>query len=266
MQPRRSHRLDKRTLLPIAAGLLLAVLGLAAIGSVVAFQVMRKEALTDEILCPVQAKPVSHTIVLVDQSSTFTTTQIAVVRDTILRARDQTPDRGRLTLVYLNSGRPYEPREIFSRCNPGNGDDTDPWLDDPERVRRNWIRQFEVPLDEALKELASPAESETSPILETLQAIEWRPDFSRDQSARRLIVVSDMLQNSELFSLYSKTDRTYDDLLRRPQVSSRLAHLRNVRVEIRLLRGPTTVEYQDNQFVEFWSKYFAVSEAQLVGL
>lgn len=257
------RRTDGGGLSLVLGGIALGLLGAGAIGSVIAFQILRQEQPVDELLCPANSLPSSHTIILVDQTSTFTNTQIATVRNAILQERDALPVRGRLTLLYLDPDQPTEPRQIFTRCNPGTAADTDPWLADPERVQRNWQRQFEAPLDVALSELTQPTDSDTSPIIQTLRGLEWRPDFGREQPGRRLVVVSDMLENSELHSLY--LDRAFSGLENSSSASAIFPEFSGVVVHVRLLRSENTISYQDEQFEAFWRQYFARTHAELEG-
>ncbi len=262
---RRPRRRSDGGIALVLGGVALGVLGAGAIGGVIAFQLLRQEQPVDDLLCPANSLPSSHTIVVVDQTSAFTATQVATVRAVILQERDAIPVRGRLTLLYLDPDRPSEPTQIFTRCNPGTAADTDPWLADPERVQRNWRRQFEAPLDEALARLMQPNDSTTSPIIQTLRGLEWRPDFGREQAGRRLVIVSDMLENSSLHSLYAANpeDRAFSELEGGSPASVIFPEFAGVVVHVRLLRSENTIPYQDEQFESFWQQYFARTNANL---
>lgn len=181
--------------------------------------------------------------------------------------RRRVPVRGRLTLLYLNPERPSDPIQIFSRCNPGTAADTDPWLDDPERVQREWVRQFEAPLDQALEMLLTPSESSTSPILETVRGLTWRSDFTQEQAERRIVLVSDMLQNSVAHSMYAQevSERTFEAFERRPRAELQIPDLNSVDVDLHILRSEEALPYQDEAFESFWHDYFGRTGAELIG-
>lgn len=243
------------------------MLGAAAIGGVIVFQAMRQGEAHDAFLCPANGPPVAHTVVVVDQTTQFTGLQIETVRAVVMQERDRIPIRGRLTLLYLNPERPSDPIQIFSRCNPGAAADTDIWLDDPARAQREWQRQFEAPLDVALTDLLAPGRAGTSPIIETLRGLVWRPDFSEAQAQRRVVLVSDMLQNSDAFSFYSAHHRLggFSRFVENASNRQYIPPLGGVQLEVRVLRSEEAVPYQDAAFGDFWRAYFAETHVILSG-
>src|SRR5262245_23117631 len=72
------------------------------------------------VLCQRSAvEAVATTTILVDSSDPLTDTQKKRVRTTIEKERDRLPKGGRLTVLSLNPGAPWEPIEWVSVCNPG---------------------------------------------------------------------------------------------------------------------------------------------------
>lgn len=214
----------------------------------------------DADLCP--SKPTSATLILVDQTSTFTAAQIQTVRQVILAARTETPAGGRLSLLYLVADAPYEPSLIFAKCNPGSGRDANIWLTDPAKVQRQWEAQFQAPLDEALRLLEKPTSSPTSPIMENIRSVGWRSDFRKPQPRRKLVIISDMVQNSPMLSMYAR-DELASDKLTRDEAARTFPDLTDVLVNVRILRSSDTIAYQGEDFERSWRKYFESAGATL---
>src|SRR5262245_29918604 len=59
------------------------------------------------------------TAVIIDPTDKFEQTHLRRIRTTIETERDRLPKGGRLTLLSLNTGSPWEPAELLSVCNPG---------------------------------------------------------------------------------------------------------------------------------------------------
>ena len=97
---------------------------------------------------------------------------------------------------------PYEPSVLFSRCSTGA--DANPIFENPRMVEDTWQSSFRQPLggviDTVLKDKIAPA----SPLAEALHAIFDRADFKTDVANRRVVVVSDLIQNSKQFNFYKK--------------------------------------------------------------
>jgi len=102
-------------------------------------------------------------------------------------------------------------RRDFERCNPGDGSDLDNLTGNPELAKKRWRETFRQPLDEAIDAGIRPISTQTSPILETLQAIAL--DRFTGQSVanlpKTLIVVSDLIEHGPDYSQY-RGDLSYD--------------------------------------------------------
>lgn len=166
-------------------------------------------AVVSETSCRVDRNDPAHTILLIDQSDPFSENDIAWVHELVDAEARALPRHGRLTVMMPNAGAPYAPRQLYSACSTGSPDRANPILSNPQMVADTWRERFYAPLeaevDEALKDTRQPA----SPLMEALYAIADRPDFKADQTGRRLVIVSDLMQHSDGFSFYrSGADRT----------------------------------------------------------
>ncbi len=104
----------------------------------------------------------------------------------------------RLSLYILDETGTYSPSPLFDMCNPGRGDQANELYENPHRIQQKFEEQFSAPLDLVLESLLLPGTAPQSPILETIKGL-------RENDKERLVVVSDMMQNSTLASFYGKS-------------------------------------------------------------
>jgi hypothetical protein len=92
----------------------------------------------------------------------------------------------------------------FAQCNPGNGSDLNDLTGNVRLARDRWAKDFDTPLEAALKSAVGAGDAATSPIMAGIQklAVE-RMVGTRDRSLpTRLVVISDMLEHTQYFSSY----------------------------------------------------------------
>lgn len=152
--------------------------------------------------CRLDREDPSHTIVLVDQSDPFNATDLDWVR-TLLDGEARSLVRyGRLTVLVPNSASPYDPVQVFTACSPGSAAEANPIFQNPKMIQQAWEKKFHTPLmartDEALRDTVAPS----SPLMEAMYTLADRPDFQGQVPARRMILVSDLMQHSPGFSMY----------------------------------------------------------------
>lgn len=152
--------------------------------------------------CRLDREDPAHTVVLVDQSDPFNATDLDWVRALLDGEARELERYGRLTLIVPNSASPYDPVQVFTGCSPGSAAEANPIFQNPKMIAAAWERKFHAPLmtraDEALRDTVAPS----SPLMEAMYTVADRPDFQGHVPARRLILVSDLMQHSPGFSMY----------------------------------------------------------------
>lgn len=152
--------------------------------------------------CRLDRQDPAHTIILVDQSDPFNATDLDWVRSLLDGEARAMPRYGRLTLAVPNSASPFDPVTVYSVCSPGSADEANPIFQNPKMIAAAWEKKFHAPMidkaDEALRDTVAPS----SPLMEAIYTIGDRPDFQDHVPARRLILVSDLMQHSKGFSMY----------------------------------------------------------------
>jgi hypothetical protein len=120
----------------------------------------------------------------------------------IRRIKDGLAEGERLSIYILDETGTYSSSPVFDMCNPGRGAQANALYENPRLVQERFEASFVAPLEGMLDELLRPGTAPQSPLLETFAGL-------KSSSARkeRLVVVSDMLQNSDSISFYRVDER-----------------------------------------------------------
>lgn len=205
------------------------------------------ESLDEETLCPRDLTPPLQTVILIDKTDPLTETHLVALAKIINSEKDRLPRHGHLQIVVLES----ELSMRFSLCRPGDGNDANVWKENPERLQQAFEKRFAKPLNELLAQLTLGSAAPHSPIMEAIETVAI--GFAATVPTKRLIVVSDMLQNTGTISHYHQDQRAPG------QKPSSIANLQGVAVEILYLQRDRRL--QDQAHHEFWKAYFAASKA-----
>lgn len=112
----------------------------------------------------------------------------------------------RLSIYILDETGTYSSSPVFDMCNPGRGEQANDLYQNPGRIQQKFEEKFAAPLDALLETLLHPGTAPRSPIIETIQGLRGKG------AQERLIVVSDMMQNSEELSFYGHSQTIiYDE-------------------------------------------------------
>lgn len=202
--------------------------------------------------CPIEG-PLSRTVILIDQTDTFSPVQAIDIQNQFEAYQKSVPRYGELVVYTIRPGSQGSPTPVIRACNPGNEDDVNQLVESSVKIARQWKNSFDTPMKEVMKDVLQPMSSENSPIIETIQAVvvsEFGP-VNMNNRAKTLIVISDLLQHSGALSHYS---RKYDaDSFIQSQAYNKLsADLRDVEVDLLYLYRDTQKALQNNAHRDFW--------------
>lgn len=152
--------------------------------------------------------PRSAAVILIDVSDTLP--RPAQTHASNILINKLTDNRYKGSLVELRALSPDSPEGtlLFSGCHPGNGTEVSELDSSPDRAKATWSQAFLEPFSAAVAgALSSPTEADSSPLLETIQAISVG-SLAKHPGESELMIVSDMLQHSDNISLYRQDVRT----------------------------------------------------------
>jgi len=164
----------------------------------------RPADLDPETLCPTSRPIAGHTVVIVDRTDRWTSGMSAALRQLIENAQRSTQQYQKFSIVALDAENSTHP--LFSVCNPG----PPTFWSDLYHGRRYTVRDFDQRFvgaaDRVVEQVSEPSEAPTSPIVEYVHRWLGSDDFNASIAQRHLILISDMRQNSPLYSLYREPD------------------------------------------------------------
>ncbi|TAJ42777.1 MAG: hypothetical protein EPO55_00685 [Reyranella sp.] len=244
---RRASRFYFWGFIGLLAGVVSAVVSFAWLGS-------HKPAprLDSATLCPIDQPLAAHTILFIDTTDRLLPLHVDALRMAIVEERDALPVHGRFTLLFLAAGAPFEPEQMLSLCNPGDGRALN-WLHEGQALaEKHWKKAFGAPIDAAVRRLANVPEANRSPILQGISAISRRADFSSRVGLRRLVVVSDLLQHDPGLYTHYQTGISWSAFTSGLLARQVPAILEGVSVRIEYLQRPQVTAFQGVEHVAFW--------------
>lgn len=223
--------------------------------------VLRPAEYDPDTLCLAGEVP-PHVAMVIDKTDLYSPQQAAGIEQLVLDSRDQLEIGERLTLFELDARGALVNTNNFSLCNPGRGDQINPLYRNPQRVDARYQALFEGPLQAALADLVEPKESPASPILESLARLAVTDTFDDTIPAREIVLVSDMLQNSRLFSVYGRARGDLAERLPDPrQVAAAIEAeygdaLLGVTIQIYVIPRQGWQQDQDTVLRTYWEEVF----------
>lgn len=151
-------------------------------------------------LCPTDRPLAGHTVVIVDRTDPWSHSMASAMHDLIENAQNQTQRYQKFSIVSLDANQSVHP--VFSICNPGAPSMWSDLYRGHRYTQRDFQDRFVGAADRVVERVSAPSEASASPIVEYVHRWLGSDDFSPAMPNRRLILVSDMRQNSPLYSIY----------------------------------------------------------------
>jgi hypothetical protein len=257
---RRRPRTDRATAENRRAYLILAVAGLAVVLIGVMLFFSRTPAINPQTGCRAGAlTPDQHTVVLIDQTDPLTPRQIAYVKTLILAEYSRLRQGGELTIRAIDANPESSERE-FSRCRVRRGSEVLGVTSNPDLIEADFKRIVGDALNSYLNALRTVPTAPRSPILEAVDSALDAPDFGQNVRDRRLILVSDLAQNSERVSEYRGPGSGLR--LDWPAQNELARDMHGIAVRIHYVRRPALGALQTAEQRAFWLDWFRRNGAE----
>lgn len=208
--------------------------------------------LSTETGCPIDnhLAPEAHTIILIDQTDALPADELKYARQVIYNEYHWLPLAGRLTIRNID-GQIDQAQDVVTVCRMSDEGEVNEIVANKDAVRQDFDAMAGAKLNAFLENMAIAKPQSRSPIIEAVFAVGGRTDFQKDVKARRMVVLSDMIQNSDLSSHYgtSLPDGTVgaDDF--------NALGLKDVDVRIQYIRR-RGASMQGRKHIEFWRSFF----------
>jgi len=165
-----------------------------------------KQPVKDAIGCFQDHPPPEIVAIVIDRTDPVTPVQAAQIKNELSQVKADLPRQSELRAYTVGSVARETLSPDFRACHPGDLEEIDCWTESCKRAERRW-REFSEKFERYLEGVSPSGSESESPLIESIRSIGATtfsdPLFNSDPKTRkRLIIVSDMLQNSSLFSHY----------------------------------------------------------------
>jgi len=187
-----------RTGMMILGAVGLVVIGLAAAGAMIDAANSNIDRTSG---CAVGNSPAAEVVVLIDVSDSIPSPVQAEVREWFRQfVEADIVDGTRVTLWTLGGDKSGTLQRRFCRCRPARH--INALIGNPSMAAALSDSIFDQPFAAALAAVPKVRGAETTPLLESLREVCRQPEFARTGVARRVVVVSDLEQNTPRLSFY----------------------------------------------------------------
>lgn len=213
-----------------------------------------------EDLCPTGFPPAAYYAILIDTTDPYNTIQRAFIKKHLSAWRDQLPQFSKINVFAVSDAQKDILSPKLSVCNPGKA--ANPLIQNPERIRVRWEEMFVKPFDELVDNLVNCTSEPRSPIMEMIQAVSISTFPENSMGVPKgLIIISDMLHNTEEYSHYQEAILVFEDFKKSTYFSRVRTDMSEVAVTILYARrdGAEAERVQGRGHARFWDEYFATS-------
>ena len=186
---------------PAAAAMFTVVV---AIAGLIGFSVTTETFDVDEqTLCRLGQEPSAVLAVVIDSTDAIPSGPARRAYHSIMSAVDSSPSNTLIQVFKIEGSATQLASPIISICKPEDGSDVSVLNANPDDIRKVYSERFEAPLDDVLKNLIDEDSANQSPIIEAIQSASLSLFMPNESVAdKRLIIASDFLQHSSIYSMY----------------------------------------------------------------
>jgi len=232
----------------------IVVVALAFAGLLILYfqTVAGRRTLDPTTLCP--ASPDSVTVLLVDVTDPMNIAQRQDFINQLERLRNAIPRYGKLAIFKVSPAADQLLTPVIERCNPGTANDVSELTGDKEKTAKRWEEQFKAPLDQAFSQITAASGAPQSPILESIQsaALTELKTQQSDDKPHKLIVASDLLQNTPRMTFYGGRLSAPDATIASDGFRMLRTDLRGIDVELWMLQRPDSASSQPKALRDVW--------------
>ncbi len=227
-------------------------IGVVVLFTALSFTVFAKDRIDPRTGCILNNRPPeAHTIILIDETDALTRDDLAYTRAVIFNEYYWLPIGGRLTVRNIISNPDLAEDIVICRVDDGSGS----WgiHDNPRMIRQTFQNVAGRRLEELYTALRTAPEQNASPIAEYIASTADRANFGTNVPNRRLVMISDMAQHSDLLSQYSVSRGGRIDSSLLDQVERDLA---GIQTRVHYISRRELAHIQGDEHRRFWLDYF----------
>jgi len=216
-----------------------------------------------ETNCRIDGVSPRETVILLDSTESLSEAQVETVINHLNHEIENAILFERFT-VYSLKAEPERFQPQFSVCNPGDGSDKSFVNNNPRKILKKWETLFKDPILRAVTMMGYEEASQTSPVMEMLKFVGIRT-FARSKSdEKRMILISDMVENTSKYSQYSDLSADFRANRDTPYFRKVKPRLLGVDVHILYIERSNLTKIQGKKHLErFWKPFLEASGGAL---
>lgn len=217
-------------------------------------------ALDPQTLCP-ESGPVAMTAILMDLTDPLSPAQASQLLAWLDKEIDDAPRGTQFTMGVVSEDQ-ADWHATPALCKPQDKASASAFTQNPELIGKRYDALFLKPLEANIRQLTTATAAKHSPIMESLQAlVSDTPGFVTFKGPRRIVLVSDLLQNSEALSFYR--GETWDSFHKSADYQRIGSTLEDVDIAIYQVPRPLEGVRDPAVLEDFWIRYFERQGAHL---
>ena len=204
-------------------------------------------------------------IVVLDMTDNYNAIQVQQIKHIIENIVNNLAVSEQLQLFFIDSTMPSEMKPALSLCNPGDGAGKSEIYSNPKLFKQRWEKRFHTPLSVKMQALNGEYTSTTSPIIETIQAVNnIAIPYVREEGRRyKITIISDMIQNSESLSFFKTGASSLAHFVDSPAYVKTRTDLDGVDLDIVIVRRDKYEGLQSREYIDFWVELFSSMNANV---
>jgi hypothetical protein len=219
--------------------------------------------------CPIEEKErYGKTVALLDLTDPLNKAQKEFFLKEIKELKDQIPKHHSLSIYTLDEDLDLNKSRKLTMCNPGTKEDIESTYDkisiNPKEIKKRWDEGFSRQISNVVNNIIVENNSQnTSPVMEMFQLIALNEFKGFEGIDNKIIILSDMIQNTAEMSMYQNGLTSYSSLKKSNYFSKVKTDLNyNVSIELFIIQRDGSRAMQNNpDFVNFWGQYFMMGNS-----
>ena len=251
------RRAKNNNILAFFIVIILVIISLV-IGALILYKNYNKKNIDKTTLCEDGTNYNKH-IILLDLTDTYNFVQLEDIKQNIEDIIISLSKKEQLKIFFLTNNISKETRSAITICNPGTGDNESYFYKNPDLIKKRYNEKFYLPLSRTVSELDNNNVANLSPIIEMIQWINVK-EFKNSPN-NKLTIVSDMIQNGKDFSFFK--NKINDNFFTKMYFNKYRTNMKNFKVNILLTRRAKYQNLQNQNYLNFWIKYFNKQNAEI---
>lgn len=242
------------------------ILGIIAIAGIVSLLYLRSNIettiLDKNTLCDTTKKVDNVVAILIDTTDKLSSRTSRHVEKYFENFLVHLPVNSKIS-VYEVSGISVElNRPIISLCKPDDGSNANGMISNPEMIKKTFKSKFSLPLKEKLDSIMKNKTSDSTPLIESIQSavVESFLDYP-EASSKQIILVSDLLQHSDLYSFYSERPDYEGFFKKTKELGKGFVNLRGIKIHFLVAPSKVPVGTR-HDVIKFWNDFMIKNHAE----